>query len=138
MVNDFVTFMLQDLPLTWDEVRQIRLDGAYITRLQMNKQANVNVRYTTTRPENQEEWPFRLKNAYDAVVLFGEAFESHRARTGSFPTKVAQCPTASDTFTLSSVMQDIKEVNKNRTLFICFKYNKYYYNYYYNYHYKYI
>ncbi|XP_063956315.1 glutamate receptor 1-like [Lytechinus pictus] len=100
-----------DLPLTWEEVSQIRLDGAYITRLQMNKQSNVNVRYTTTRPENQEEWPFRLKMAYDAVVLLGEAFESHLQRLGTFPTKVAQCPTASESFQLSSVMQDIKEVN---------------------------
>ncbi|XP_071488742.1 glutamate receptor 3-like [Diadema antillarum] len=100
-----------DLPLTWEEVQQIRQDGAYITRLIMNKQANVNVRYTTTRAENQEEWPYRLKVAYDAVVLMGEAFDNHLRRTGSFPSAVAQCKATSEDFTLSPVMQDIKEVS---------------------------
>ena len=99
------------MPLTWDDVDKIREQGAYVTRLQIQTKSNVAFDYYTQKAEPIDEWPYRLRLAYDSVITLGYAFQRHKERTGSFPRHFARCPGDPTDPEISSAMQDLKSVS---------------------------
>ncbi|XP_038068083.1 glutamate receptor 1-like [Patiria miniata] len=112
MMEDSYHWMLGNLnmPLTWDHVSAIRRSGAYITRLQVETKNNVASDFQTQKPEPLDEWPYRLRLAYDAVLLFSNALQRYKQRTGRFPTERVFCQTTEE-YTYSPLDPEIKSVS---------------------------
>ena len=98
------------MPLTYNDIDRIRRGGAYITRLQMVTKNNIAFDFTTQKAEPIEEWPYRLRLSYDAVVLFSNALQRYKSRNNRFPTQDVFCQT-SERYTVSPLEADIKSVS---------------------------
>ena len=98
------------MPLTWDDVAKIKRGGAYITRLQMQTVNNVASDLSTQKAEPIEEWPFRLRLSYDAVVLFKHALTKYKLRNNRYPRTPILCQ-SSDNYVVSPLEEDLKSVS---------------------------
>ncbi|XP_071794215.1 glutamate receptor 1-like [Asterias amurensis] len=111
MMKDSYHWMLGNvnMPLTWDDVARIKRGGAYITRLQMQTVNNVASDLSTQKAEPIEEWPFRLRLSYDAVVLFKHALTKYKLRNNRYPQTPILCQ-SSENYVVSPLEEDLKSV----------------------------
>jgi hypothetical protein len=116
MMKDSYHWLLGNvnMPLTWDDVDRIRRGGAYITRLQMVTKKNVAFDYTTLKAEPMDEWPYRLRLTYDAVVVFSQAVQRLKnSGTARFPLERVVCHSP-DSYEVSPLDAAIKAVSHSR------------------------
>lgn len=102
---------MQNLPLVYSQIDKIRLGRAYVTRLAMDFGGTPG-RFTTQKAEPLDEWPFRLRLTYDALLAVNEAFKLHKARNSNqYPRHTSKCPSTDDTnIEISTLVEDLRRV----------------------------
>ncbi|PIK37299.1 putative glutamate receptor 1 [Apostichopus japonicus] len=114
LMTDSYHWMLGNinLPLIYGQIDKIRLGRAYVTRLVMDFGGTPG-RFTTQKAEPLDEWPYRLRLTYDAVLTVYEAFKLHLARSNNqYPRQTSKCPGSDDSGNeMSTLMEDLKRVN---------------------------
>lgn len=114
LMTDSYHWMLGNinLPLVYSDIDKIRLGRAYVTRLAMEFGSTPG-RFTTQKAEPLDEWPYRLRLTYDAVLAIDEGLRLHRARLGNEPAHTSRCPNTdqSSIAAKSSLLDDMKRIN---------------------------
>lgn len=83
--------------------QKYRHNMAFLTRFKVDSN---ELRYYTSIPSPIKDWPFRQRAAYDAVVSVAKALKLHKQATGTLPSPVETCGTA----TKSTLEEYLKQV----------------------------